>query len=73
MKSYTIKDVIIITKDILGGISVPMTYMNEIAIPISHAIDNLNGCIDAINKADEEKAAQEVEEDDGSAGNPDAE
>ena len=46
MKSYTIKDVLIITKDILGGISVPMTYMNEIAIPISHAIDNLNGCID---------------------------
>lgn len=69
MEKYTIKEVLVITRNILGGISVPMAYKKEIADPIDHAIDNLTQCINTFLaiEAKEQEKPEEVPEDAGEA------
>lgn len=49
-----------ITIDILNGISVPVSLMEQIGVPISRAVNNLAQCVEAILR-DSEKAKDEAE------------
>lgn len=59
----TVAEVLQITVDLLGSIPVPRNLNQSIGIPIDNAIGNLNACIEAITKREEDETD----------GNPDAE
>ena len=61
-ESLTIKQVLIITLDMLRSIgTVPLEESEHIGVPISNAIKNLAVCIDAINE-DEKRIAEATEQ-----------
>lgn len=57
-----LRDVLNSTANILEQISVPMSYMQQIANPISIAIKNLKACVEAIDFANAEKQQVVIEE-----------
>ena len=62
----TVRDVIEGTINLLGSIAVPRNLNGQIGIPIDQAINNLQECINAFDRADEAarqaKAQEEPEE-----------
>lgn len=62
-RSYTIKQVIEITTDILKGIRLTVEQMDEIGKPIYDAVSNLKAVINAINANEQQQAAAEEQED----------
>lgn len=54
-RNYTIEDVLKITVDMLSRIKVPVGLIEEIAMPIDSAKNNLIECINAMNKSAEEE------------------
>jgi hypothetical protein len=53
MEQMTIRQVLEITIDILGAISVPMSMKEQIADPIGGAMSNLQMCLNAMTEAEE--------------------
>ena len=49
----SVKDALIATREVLGGISVPMVLKKQIADKIDVAIENISVCINAIEKAEQ--------------------
>lgn len=60
MAAITVREVLEITANNLGGISVPRSLNEQIGIPIDHAISNLRACIEAIDR--QENMAKETEQ-----------
>ena len=60
----TLKEVLQKTADMLGNIQVPAVLAEQVAVPISRAMNQLTECIAAIER-DEQKAAEEAESDEG--------
>lgn len=52
-QKLTIEQVLDITIRMLGDIRIPGSMIEEIGIPISRAIGNLNECVKALNDASE--------------------
>ena len=52
METMTVKDVLIATKELLGKISVPMSLIEQIGIPLAQGISNITQCIEAMDKAE---------------------
>lgn len=66
-EQLTIKDVLIITRDLLRGIGmIPIEEAEQIGVPVGNAIRNLDVCIRAIEE--DEARKQEVKD-----GNSDSE
>lgn len=63
-RKATVKDVLIFTKDLLRGIRVPVELKNDVADPIWIAICNIEGCIDAIQRAENGGLTDETENED---------
>jgi len=57
----TLKEVLQKTADMLGNIQVPAVLAEQVALPISRAIDQMAECIAAIER-DEQKPAEEAED-----------
>lgn len=58
---FTIKQVLIITRDLLKGIgNIPIDESEHIGVPVINAIQNLDACINAI-EADEARKAETQE------------
>lgn len=53
MEQMTIRQVLEITIDILGAVSVPMSMKEQIADPIGGAMSNLRMCLNAMTEAEE--------------------
>lgn len=66
-ETMTIEQVLEATAGLLGRIRVPAGETEEIGVPILHAIGNLNACIEAIRRKEQEEA------EDGHAGKDNAE
>ena len=71
----TVEDVLRISNNILGEISIPAKYAEQIAKPISQVMSNLKLCIEAEEKqraeaarAEAEKAKEEAEKEEGDGG-----
>ena len=61
----TLKEVLIETRAILEGISVPAGVVREVGVPIASALDNLTQCIEAIpDPPTEETEARAIREED---------
>lgn len=63
MEQMTVKEVIRITMNQLLGISVPRSLNEQIGVPIDRAIGNLQACLNAIDKAEEEKKEEQPDGD----------
>lgn len=59
-KSYSIKEVIGITANMLRQISVPVEYAEQIGIPVMHAIRNLKVVMQTIEA---QEVAEEIQDD----------
>lgn len=59
-KSYSIKEVIGITANMLRGISVPAEYAEEIGMPVMHAIRNLKVVLQTMEA---QEVAEEIQND----------
>lgn len=59
-KSYSIKEVIKITENILKGVSVPAEYAEQIGMPVMHAIRNLKAVRHTIEA---QEVAEEIQKD----------
>lgn len=66
-QQYTAEKVIGMTIDILRKIKVPAEEAEEIGFPIMIAIRNLKTVLDAVEKAETEKPAEETEKAEGGA------
>lgn len=64
-QQYTAEKVIGMTAEILRGIKVPAEEAESIGIPIMIAIRNLKTVLDAVEKAETEKPAEETEQAEG--------
>lgn len=62
METMTVKEVLQITVNLLGNISVPRKLNEQIGVPIDHCIGNLRECMRAMDAAEAQKAAEEPEE-----------
>ena len=69
--SYTIKQVIEITTDILKGIRLTVEQMDEIGKPIYDAVSNLKAVINAINANEQQQAAAEEQPEEAAEENED--
>lgn len=59
----TIKEVLELVVNNLSGISVPVALTQQIAAPISQSIKNINACLEAMARQDEQgQENQEPEE-----------
>lgn len=58
-KVMSVAEVLRITVDILSNITVPVGLMNQIAVPVNNAIQNLMQCIDAEEAAEKEAKCDE--------------
>lgn len=58
----TIKEVLEMVVNNLSGISVPVALMQQIAAPISQSIKNINACLEAMARQEEQHENQEPEE-----------
>ena len=52
-EKMSVKDALIVTREVLGSISVPMVLKKQIADKIDVAIENISVCINAIEKAEQ--------------------
>ena len=61
----TIDQVLEVTVEILNGIMIPVGLMEKVGVPISHAVGNLQLCVEEIRKesAPKEEEADEPEAD----------
>ena len=57
----TVIEALRITMNNLGGIAVPRALNQQIGIPIDQAIGNIAACIEALERAEQEKKAEEAE------------
>ena len=55
----TVEDVIRITVSDLENIMVPAGLIDQIGMPVQNAIRNLYGCLDAIDRDKQQKAAEQ--------------
>lgn len=53
----TVLDVLRDVLNTLNGISVPMTQINEIGLPLVRSINNIKMCVEAMEKDEAERAA----------------
>lgn len=58
-KEITIEQLLRITAQQLNGIAVPVAQMDAIGFPIKQAVNNINICLNAFEKAEKQKAEQE--------------
>ena len=61
MERLLVEDVLAITVNILGDISVPRKLNEQIGIPIDHAIGNIRECIRAIQEAHQPEEPENAE------------
>lgn len=54
-RKLTIKEVLELVVDKLYGISVPVALTQQIAAPISQSIKNINACLEAMARQDEQE------------------
>lgn len=59
-KTYSIKEVIEITTNMLKGINVPAEYAEQIGIPVMHAIRNLTAIRQTLEA---QEVAEEIQKD----------
>lgn len=59
----TIKEVLEMVVKNLSGISVPVALTQQIAMPVSQAIENVKACLEAMARQDQQES-QEPEETD---------
>ena len=52
-EKMSVKDALIVTREVLGSISVPVVLKKQIADKIDVAIENIAVCINAIEKAEQ--------------------
>lgn len=57
----TVNKALEITINILNGINVPISLMEQIGLPISRAVHNIEQCVEALNRADAEQQKTEEE------------
>lgn len=58
----TLEEVLKMVVNNLSGINVPVALMKQIATPITQAIENINACLDAMNRdAHMQEESQEPE------------
>ena len=55
----TIEQVLEMTVNVLSGISVPANMAKQIGVPIQNSIENLNACLEALDKAKEQEPEAE--------------
>lgn len=55
----TLEQVIEVTAQLLGGINVPAALTEQIGVPVSQAIGNLNACLEAIREAKKKEDAED--------------
>lgn len=58
----TVKDVLKDVMDTLNGISIPVSQLDSIGMPVARAINGIKACVDAMEKAEAEEAAKAEEE-----------
>ena len=56
-QKLTIEEVLMITKNILNGICVPVSMIDAIGAPIDHAVKNITVCLDAIKNSNKQEEA----------------
>lgn len=59
-KTMTVEEILVDVRKMLGDIEVPASKIEQIGIPIAKAINGIQVCIDAIKRANAEKAQQEA-------------
>ena len=57
----TTKDVLTDVSKMLSEITIPVTQVQNIGIPIARALDGIRICIEAMEKAEKEQAEKEAE------------
>lgn len=60
MENVTLTQALQTTYTILQGISVPIGLMQQIALPIMTAMENINNCIEALNEQKQAPAQEEA-------------
>jgi len=61
-EQITVSQALMATVDILGSITVPVSQMESVAMPIHQAIGNIQACLEAMARADMERAEAQKEE-----------
>lgn len=54
-QKYTIEEVLKATAQMLNSLSIPVSFIESLGVPIAKAVNNLEQCIIAINMDREEK------------------
>jgi len=65
METYTVKEVLQMTADLLNGIAVPRSMNEQIGIPIDNAVNNLQIVLQAMTEKEDnpEESSEEVRTD----------
>lgn len=58
----TVKDVLKDVMDTLNNISIPMSQIDDIGMPIARAINGIKICVEAMEKAETEEAMKNATE-----------
>lgn len=58
----TVKDVLKDVMDTLNGISIPVSQIDDIGMPVARAINGIKACVDAMEKAEAEAVAKAMAE-----------
>lgn len=58
----TVKDVLEEVMETLNGISIPVSQIDDIGLPIARAIGGIKACVDAMEKAETEEAMKKATE-----------
>lgn len=68
-EKLSLKQALIMTRESLAEINVPIALVGQIGMPVSRAIANLDACIDAIGRQEAEgpKAEEPAEEEEDGA------
>ena len=59
-QKLTVEQVLEMTVNMLGRITVPVAMIESIGTPVAQAINNINGCLEAFKRQEQE--AQETEQ-----------
>ena len=62
METMTVKEALEATIRILEAISIPVTQIQDIGIPVARSISNLKACVDVYARQEQEKAEEEKPE-----------
>lgn len=60
--TMTVKDVLKDVIETLNNISVPMSQINDIGLPIAKSINNIKACVEAMESAEKDQAEKETAE-----------